>query len=225
MALVAHFPKLSTDWLRHELDARMHRKEIVIAAEAGNLPTGAVLAQITVGDAESAAKAGGNTGGGTLTVDAVTPVLAGAKPGVYRVRCITVVANGGVFSVTDPDGVLIGTYTIGGPDFATHVKFAMADDGTDFAVGDGFDITVAAGSGEWDYYDPTAVNGLATPAGILLDARDVSGNAPVRGVAVTGHAEIVALGLTWGSTVDDAPKRAAGLALLAKLGFQARRAA
>jgi hypothetical protein len=224
MAVVANYPKLSGDWLRHELDARIHRQQVVILSGTGNLTTGAVLGKITVGAASSAAKAGGNTGGGSLTLDVGTPVLKGAKAGAYQVRCIGLAANGGMFSVTDPDGVLIGTYTIGGAAFAKHVKFAMADVGTDFAVGDGFDITVAAGSGKVALYDPTAVNGCATPFGILLDARDAS-SADAPAVVVTGEAEIVALNLTWGAAVDDADKKAAGLALLAKLGFRARQLA
>ncbi|MGE0022103.1 MAG: head decoration protein [Hyphomicrobium sp.] len=222
MAVVSNYPKLSADWLRHEKDARLHRKQVTILAATGNLATGAVLGQILAGAATSAAKAGGNTGGGSLTLDATTPKLVGVKAGVYKVRAIGLAANGGIFSVHDPDEIYIGNYTIGGPDFANQIKFAMADSGTDFAVGDGFDITVAAGSGKWAYYDPTAVNGCAVPRGILLDARDVSGGADVAGVVVTGEAEIVAIGLAWGAAVDDADKKSAGVALLAKLGFQTR---
>jgi len=222
MAVVSNFPKLSSEWLVHELDSRMHRKQGTILAATGNLPTGAVLGKITVAGASSAAKSGGNTGGGSLTLDVTTPVLADAKAGVYTVRCVGLVANGGLFEVRDPDGVVLGSYTIGGAAFAKHIKFAMADSGTDFALGDGFDITIAAGSGKLAYYDPTAVNGAATPYGILLDARDVSGGSDVAGVVVTGNAEIIALGLTWGAAVDDAPKKAAGLVLLEKLGFIGR---
>lgn len=224
MAIVATYPKLSGDWLRHENDPRLNRKQVTILSGAGDLPTGAVLGKITVAGAASAAKAGGNTGDGALTLDVTTPVLKDAKPGVYAVRLVGVVANGGLFSVTDPDGVVIGTYTVGGPDFAKHVKFAIADGAADFAVGDGFDITVAAGSGKLAYYSPVAVNGCAMPYGILLDARDASA-ADAAGVVVTGEAEIVALNLTWGAAVDDATKKAAGLALLEKLGFQARQLA
>ncbi len=55
-----------------------------------------------------------------------------------------VAANSGVFSVTDPDGVVIGNATVGTP-FTTHLTFTIAD-GTvaDFVIGDGFDIVVGA---------------------------------------------------------------------------------
>lgn len=222
MSVSATYPKLSGDWLRHELDARLNREGVTILAATGNLKTGSVLAKALVAGATSAAKAGGNTGGGTLTLDAVTPVLAGAKPGVYTVRNVGVVANAGQFLVRDPDGIDLGVYAIGGPAFANGIKFAMADVGTDFALGDGFDITVAAGSTKWVWYDPTAVNGAAVPAGILLHGVDASGGSDVEAVVVTGHAEIVAQALDWGPAVNDANKKAAGVALLAKLGFRAR---
>lgn len=224
MAVVANYPKLSTDWLRHEADARLNRKQAKILSGTGNLSTGAVLGRITAAGASSAAKAGGNTGGGTLTLDGVTPVLPDVVPGVYAVRCVALVANGGLFEVRHSVDGLLGTYSIGGAAWARGVKFAMADVGTDFALGDGFDITVAAGSGKLAYYSPVAVNGCAKPYGILLDARDAS-IADADCVVVTGHAEIVALGLEWGAAVDDANKKAAGVALLERLGFRARQAA
>ncbi len=55
-----------------------------------------------------------------------------------------VAANSGVFSVADPDGVVIGNATVGTP-FTTHLTFTIAD-GTsaDFVIGDGFNIVVGA---------------------------------------------------------------------------------
>lgn len=103
------------------------------------------LADDTVvpGTASAAAKSGGNTGGGTLTMDATTPVLAGAKPGVYTVRCVALKTDGGQFIVVDPDGISLGQAIVG-VTFSNKLKFALADTGTDFAIGDGFDITVTA---------------------------------------------------------------------------------
>jgi hypothetical protein len=225
MAVSATYPKLSGDWLRHELDPRLYRKQVTILAATGNLKTGSVLGAVDVAGATSAAKAGGNTGGGTLTVDVTTPVLVGAKAGVYTVRNVGVVANAGQFEVKDPDGAVLGVYAIGGAAFANQIKFAMADVGTDFALGDGFDITVAAGSKKWVWYNPTVANGAQTPDGILLHAVDASGGSDVQAVVVTGHAEIVAQNLDWHTSVDDAPKKAAGLVLLEKLGFVARQLA
>lgn len=222
---VSTFPKLRQDWLKHEHDSKLYRREVTILAAAGDLITGTVMGKITLGAASSAAKSGGNTGGGSLTLDVTTPILAGAKPGVYTVRCVTVVANGGVFEVRDPSGAQIGLYSIGGAAFASQIKFAMADSGTDFALGDGFDITIAAGSGKWKKHVAGAVNGTEVAAGILLDGRDVSGGSDVKGVIVDGPAEVVSLELTWDSSVDDSTKKNAALAQLALLGIVTRRLA
>lgn len=209
------------EWLKHELDPEFTRKAVTVLSGAGNLKTGVVLGKISVGTASSAAKAGGNTGGGTLTLDVTTPVLTGAKSGIYTVRNIGVVANAGQFQVRDPDGVVLGVYAIGGAAFATHIKFAMADVGTDFAVGDGFDITVAAGSSKYVPYNPTAVNGSQIPAAILLNAVDAT-SADKAAVVVYRDAVINPLSLVWDASVDDQTKKNTGIALLANLGITTR---
>ncbi|HXC40810.1 MAG TPA: head decoration protein, partial [Burkholderiales bacterium] len=106
-----------------------------------NLGAGTVLGKITLGTATAAAKAGGNSGNGTITMDGSTPVLAFADVGVYTVRCITAAANGGVFEVKNPTGRSLGTVTISGGaggtgSFADQVKFVLTDGTGDFAVGD-----------------------------------------------------------------------------------------
>ena len=106
-----------------------------------------------------AGDAGANTGTGTLVMDATTPVLTGAKSGVYLVKCVSVaVANpaaDAVFNVYDPEGLYIGKTDAGtgGDTWAKHIKFVITDhatgDGTvPFAVGDGFSITVDADTAE-----------------------------------------------------------------------------
>ena len=102
---------------------------------------------------------GANIGTGTLVMDATTPVLTGAKSGVYLVKCVSVaVANpaaDAVFNVYDPEGLYIGKTDAGtgGDTWAKHIKFVITDhatgDGTvPFAVGDGFSITVDADTAE-----------------------------------------------------------------------------
>lgn len=114
----------------------------VSAGDAVYRTSAGVLTPAAGGSAASAAKSGGNTGGGTLTLDATTPVLAGAKVGVYTVRCIAAATDSGTFRVTDPDGFVIGDVAVGAT-FANDIKFAIADGAPDFVVGDGFDITVS----------------------------------------------------------------------------------
>lgn len=118
-------------------------KSVVIKSGAGVLARGTVLEDVISGTAASAAKAGGNTGNGALTLDATTPVLTGTEPGVYTVRCIAAATNSGTFRVTAPDGDVLGDVAVAAT-FSNKIKFAIADGATDFIVGDGFDITVTA---------------------------------------------------------------------------------
>jgi hypothetical protein len=153
-----------------------------------NLLRGTVVGAITLGAASSATKGGGNTGNGTFVLDVTTPVLANAYlsgPGVYTLRCITAVANGGVFRLEDPKGNVLGDFTIppGAGNSVTiseRIKGVLTDAATDFIVGDGFDITIAAGSGKVVIAVATATDGSNIPVGILVDdanatAADVSG--------------------------------------------------
>ncbi len=59
----------------------------------------------------------------------------------------SVPANGGLFSVVSPSGAVLANATVGADYDSSHVKFAIADVGADFAVGDGFDISVAVVGG------------------------------------------------------------------------------
>lgn len=86
-------------------------------------------------------KAGGNTGNGTITMDAVAPKSADAIAGVYQVRCTTAAVNGGTFTVTDPTGATLGTVAVGAT-FNNKIKFTIADGSTDFILTDGFDVIV-----------------------------------------------------------------------------------
>lgn len=118
-------------------------EQVTIKSGTGVLTRGTVLELVTVGTAATAAKTGGNTGGGTITMDGSTPVLADAVVGVYTVRCIATATNGGQFVVVNPLGQSLGVAVVGTA-FANQIKFTLADVGTDFAVGDGFDVTVTA---------------------------------------------------------------------------------
>jgi phage tail sheath gpL-like len=94
---------------------------------------------------------GGNftgTGNGTLTVLSVT---GNPRPGVYKLTVNTVVANGGVWTLTDPDGKVISTTVTQTPGVgqATVInvgglQFTITDSTTDFGLGASFDITVPA---------------------------------------------------------------------------------
>src|SRR5690606_11597081 len=100
---------------------------------------------------------------------ATTPLLPGAKLGVYRLRCITAVSDNGVFRLEDPDGFVLGDIAMaaGAGAVAEQIKGALADSGTDFIVGDGFDITVSAITEEVVEFNPAGTDGSQIATGIL----------------------------------------------------------
>ena len=86
------------------------------------------------------------TGNGTMTLLRFGP---DAQVGSYVVKCTTKVANGGVFSVTAPDGTALPSLTLtpgGGGTTAyasTHLSFSITDN-TDFEVNDTFTVVLTA---------------------------------------------------------------------------------
>lgn len=221
MALTTLSYKTDTDVVKTEGPNRISRDEGILASGTSALVSipGLVVGKIATGAATPAAKSGGNTGNGVITMDATTPVLAGAKPGVYQVRLITAAANSGTFRVTDPDGFVLGDVAVAGT-FSNDVKFVIADGATDFVVGDGFDITVATGSGKYAPFNLTGNNGSEKPVAILLETVDASA-ADKRVVLLARHAEVVLQSLVWPVGITTTQK-AAALAALETKGIVAR---
>lgn len=126
-----------------------------------------VTATKGAGAITSAAKAGGNTGAGTLTL---LTKGASAKVGVYTLRCTSAGVGVGTFEVVDPDGYRLASVvaSVGGTAYAgAYVNFTLTAAGADFIVGDGFDLTVAeaVGAGTFKVSDPNGVEiGTVTAA-------------------------------------------------------------
>jgi hypothetical protein len=78
------------------------------------------------------------TGNGTVTEIKAGPQFKNNGP--YIIRCTTAVANGGVFTVFDPDGVALGTVTITPGAGASavfwneQISFRITDGSTDFTA-------------------------------------------------------------------------------------------
>lgn len=198
-------------------EANGHRsRETVTVLSGQTLKAAAVLGKVTKGTATGAAVAG-NTGNGTIT--AAPTVGANAKVGTYRLTCIEPATNAGEFQVEDPDGVVIGVATVA-VEFTTHLTFTIADGGTDFAAGDSFTITVAAGSGKYKEWNPSNTDGSETAAGVLWDAVDASA-ADKAGVAIVRDAEVHGDSLVWFSGASSGNKTT-GKSQLATLGVIAR---
>lgn len=141
---------------------------------------GSVLGKVTIDAAASAAKSGGNTGNGTFVLDATTPILAGARSGIYTLRVIDVpTTHGSIWELVGPDGVSLGNPVVAGSGgtktVANQIKGVLTDGGTDWIVGDGFDITITAGAGVYRVATSAAVDGSAVPCGIAAHAADAVG--------------------------------------------------
>jgi len=89
------------------------------------------------------------TGNGTMTKVKGGPRV---KTGDYVVTCTAIAANGGTFSVVDPDGNALPDLVLtAGAGTATdyesdQISFTVTDGSTDFAVDDVFTIAVTAGA-------------------------------------------------------------------------------
>lgn len=213
------------DWLKAEQESPKDFSRLEITVLAGSsadreLTGGMVLGKITKGAATGAAVAG-NTGNGTIT--AAPTVGAAAKVGVYRLVCVEPATDAGKFQVEDPDGIVIGVATAG-VEFTTHLTFTIADGATDFASGDSFTITVAAGSGKWVQLDLSGTNGSEDAAGILyLDVTAPDG-VDAQGVAIVRNADVISSKLTWPTGITTNQKAAAVVQLEA-LGIRFAEAA
>lgn len=176
----------------------MHAAEFLVSEASGNrsretitvlsgqdLVAGQVLGKVTVGAGSSAAFST-NTGNGAM--GAIT-VGAGAKPGAYKLVIIEPGTNLGTFTVEDPEGIFVGRGVVASAFSAGGLAFTLADGATDFVAGDGFTITVAAGSGKYVKVDPEGTDGRHKAAGILYAAVDASA-ADATGVAFVRDCEV-----------------------------------
>jgi len=211
------------DIVRYEDDSagRLSR-EVVTVLSGQDLVMGAVIGKITLGTCPTTGTAGSNTGAGTCIT--VTAGLK-AKVGIYTLVCTHIVTGSGIFSVEDPDGFALPDAVVGAY-INDQINFTLADSSPDFAVGDRFTITIAAGSGsvkEIALGAITAVDGAQHAYGILTDDCDATGGAEAA-VAIVKDAVIVAANLVWpdGSPAVSAAEKTVALAELAAKGIVAR---
>jgi hypothetical protein len=173
-------------------------RDTVTILSGQNLKAGAVIGKVGVTLTVSAPAFSG-TGNGAITMDASTPVLANAIVGAYTITCTSAVTNGGEFEVVNPNGLSLGSVKVGGT-FADQIKFAIADGGTDFVVGDKFTATVTAGSAKYVAVPAVAaLDGSDVAAGVLYEATDAS-SADKKAVAIVRDAEVDKNLLTFSTT-------------------------
>jgi hypothetical protein len=205
----------------HEANGYRSRDKGVIASGAGVLKPGTVLGKITLGAASAAAVAG-NSGNGTM--GAIT-VGAGAKPGVYKLVFVEPATDAGAFIVEDPDGIVIGSGDVAAAFSAGGLGFTLADGSNDFAAGDAFNITVAAGSGEYVPVDAAADDGSHEAVAVLYGANEQGSidatSASVEVVLLVRDAELNGNHLEW-AVSQSSGQKAVHLASLAERGLIVR---
>lgn len=200
-------------------EANGHRsRDHGILSGAVKIEAGTVLGRKVGGTATVSPKAG-NTGNGTFTLDATTPVVGGAMPGTYAVRCTVAAANGGTFRVLSPAGAVLGDVAVGAT-FNDQIKFVIADGATDFVVGDEFDVLVSALSHTYVPLSLTATDGTQVAAAIAFNNVDAT-SADQPDTIVTRDCEVNGSELIWPGAAN-AAQIATGTAQLAALGIVSR---
>lgn len=189
------------------------KQELVTFAGDDTFVEGTVLARQDVAVALSAGAVQGGTGTGTLTVLSIPNSTVIPIVGVWVLQMTEAVANGGIFKLTDPNGMLVATdiRMTAGSGAATIVEVAgmlfTLTDATDFVVANYFEITVAAGSGKLVPYSRTGAGGAQIPKAVLahaisrVGAGDVPASAIISGVVAKERLVIDAVG-TPGSITD-----------------------
>ena len=159
------------DFVISEGDDFLSRDNAVVTQTGTAIKSGTILTQVDTGAGAFAMDAGatGNPTSGAITVGAA------AIPGAY-VLTFTAATK---FMVEAPNGVTIGTGTLGSAFSAGGLGFTLTAGGTAAVAGDTAKITVAAGTGKYIPY--TAGGGAGVASAILYTGLG----------AATGDAKVV----------------------------------
>ncbi len=191
----------------------VYKDESLTVGGAVTVLEGTILARKSVETAITP-DGSGNTGNGTVTAAAVVTGPIVPLVGAYNLECIEAVAEGGVFKLEDPNGMVVveqlamDTGSGGSKIFETEgMTFTMTDGGTDFIVGDKFSLTVAA-DGKMVPFEKDGVGGAQIPKAILTVevVAAGAGDEPIRAM-IAGEVRANKLIIDSdgdGSNVDDA---------------------
>ncbi|MBL7998267.1 MAG: hypothetical protein JNL32_06460 [Candidatus Kapabacteria bacterium] len=170
-------------------------------ASGQNLVAGQIVAVPRVGAIAAPAAVAGNTGNGTVT----GTITAGARavPGTYRVTCIATATNGGLFAIVAPNGEHAGHVRVGVAFTGSHLAgLTINDSTTDFALGDAFTITVAAGNNKCVAYNAAQPHDIV---GVL--AEDTNATSADTPATIITAANLLRTGLTGYTDALETPLR------------------
>lgn len=112
------------------------------------------------------------TSDGTF-VPAATPVGAKTKVGTYVLTCLAEAADGGTFSVVDPDGNRLEDAVVGVAYDNGHIAGTISDGAEDWDIGDVINVPILVGDGKLYPYSKTGVAGLSVIKGIYTGEEDL----------------------------------------------------
>lgn len=183
-----------------EADGFLSRENAVVTQAGTAVKSGALLAQVDAGAGTYAVDAGstGNPTAGTVVVGAA------AIPGVYTITFTAATK----FDVEDPNGVKIGSGTLGVAFSKAGLGVTLTAGGTPAVAGDRATITVAAGSGK---YVPYTAGAAAGPAAALLYQSLPAATGDVKAVVFTNDCEVNRALLTGLDATGEANLRALGI--------------
>lgn len=160
---------------------------------------------IIASETSSAVADAGNTGNGTITLDATTPVLAAGQNGTYRAICIAVAANSGTFAVFDPKGIEIGRVAVAAT-FNNQIKFVINDGATDWAAGDAISIIVGRESNIDETVTALPNDGSQRCDGLMVYPVTTDGSSTKKGALLCRTAEVRLADIQWPSGISAANK-------------------
>ncbi|SEJ21540.1 Bacteriophage lambda head decoration protein D [Azotobacter beijerinckii] len=146
---------------------------------AGVLKRGTVLGQQSINPTQ-AVTGSSNTGNGTLGSISVGSAV---ETGSYVLTATAATT----FSVTNPEGVVIGTATAGTPFANAEINFTITAGATAFVAGDKFTINVFDAVGTYVACVRTASDGSQVPVAILADDADASAGPVTAGGYLAGE--------------------------------------
>lgn len=134
--------------------------------------------------AESTTPKAGNVGNGVM---GVVTVGGGARSGTYRLVMNNSTTDGATFSVVNPNGRRLADALAGVAYSDPELAFQITEGGTLFSLGDGFNITIAAGSGKYKLAAAASIDGSQNPCAILADDAAASAGDVNAGIYLTGE--------------------------------------
>ena len=170
----------SAEFLLSEAPGSLSREAVVVASGAGALVPGSVLGRVTkrLAAAPIPTVSGTSPGNGTMTNLAFGPDV---QVGTYALACITAASNGGIFSVTAPDGTALPNASVGTAYKTSHLSFLLNDSSQDFTTAARFNVVVTAGG------TPAVEGGTGNGA---MSAITLGKNAQLGGYRVTLKAAV-----------------------------------